>query len=353
MRTIRLTGDYDKREAQARSAGCACVWHQHMNSSGPTARYALVEVAYPTTLRELATAHAAANEYAQLLGGGLGYGSGVKVLKDGERGESIVDGNAEAFISEPLFVSNPTQAAWIAKPENQRAIAECNVRALRANYPDDALIGLSIGHVGKTSNPADRGADVVGTGLTEAAVCAGVIAHMETLLAGQEENNVKVLRGSPGRVWRLSRGTEHLWRTDEVGINAALKEGFTLEAGYAFDLLGTIPVHSLRSPNGDTLLTIDGAEIATLTANGWVDEGSIGGAGTTGAPVYRLAHGKHLHTADKSERDALLAAQWTDEGIGFYCGEPAGSDANERIAALEAKLDKVAVVARDLLAAVA
>jgi hypothetical protein len=170
---------------------------------------------------------------------------------------------------------------------------------------------------------------------------------------GKEAEDVKVLIGTPGRVWRLTRGNEHLWRNDEVGINAALKEGFTLEAGYAFDLLGGIPVHSLRSPNGDTLLSIDGTEIATLTANGWVDEGSIGGAGTTGAPVYRLAHGKHLHTADKSERDALIAQGWTDEGIGFYCGEPAGSDANERIAALEARLDKVAVFARDLLAAVA
>ena len=180
---VRLTGDYTAREAEARRRGCAMVWHQHLNSvADPRPSYTLVEVAYPTTARELKCARDAAVNYARRLGGGYGDGDGVKILKDGARGESIVDGNVEAFISEPLFASNPTQAKWVAQSANQRALAKDAVDAIKANYPDGSVIGLSIGHIGKTSNPSDRGAIVVGTGLTEAAVCTEIIAEMERLL---------------------------------------------------------------------------------------------------------------------------------------------------------------------------
>lgn len=353
-KVVRLTGDYSAREKAANAAGCACVWQQHLNSGGALPRYALMEIAAPYTARERACAKTAVDLYAALIGGGLGYGDGVNELADGARGESIIDGNVEAYISEPLFASNAEQAAWVAKRENQRRIAECNVAALKKHYPSGSVIGLSVGHIGKTSQPSDRGATVVGTGLTEADVCTNIISDMEVLLTEQEDESVKVIIGTPGRVWRLARGTEHLWRNDAASINAALNQGFALEGDSgAFDLLGSIPVHSLRSPNGDTLLSIDGSEITALTANGWQDEGSIGGAGIQGVPVYRLSHGKHMHTTDPAERAALIAQGWTDEGIGFYCGIlVAPSDQNERIAALEAKLDKAAVLARELVVAV-
>jgi len=185
---VRLTGDYTAREAEARRRGCAMVWHQHLNSvADPRPSYTLIEVAYPTTARELKCAHDAAVNYARRLGGGYGDGDGVKILKDGARGESIVDGNTEAFISEPLFASNPAQARWVAQPANQHALAKDAVDAIKANYPDGSVIGLSIGHIGKTSNPRDRGATVVGTGLTEAAVCTEIIAEMERLLVAAKE----------------------------------------------------------------------------------------------------------------------------------------------------------------------
>lgn len=184
---VRLTGDYEAREAEARRRGCAMVWHQHLNSvADPKPSYTLVEVAEPTTARELRCARAAAVNYEKLLHGGFGDGDGVKVLGDGARGESIIDNTLEAYISEPLFASNPAQAKWVAKPENQRALANAAVDAIKATYPDGSVIGLSIGHIGKTSNPRDRGASVVGTGLTEAAVCTEIIAEMERLLTAKE-----------------------------------------------------------------------------------------------------------------------------------------------------------------------
>ena len=185
---VLLTGDYSEREAEARRRGCACVWHQHLNSvADPDPSYTLVEVAYPTTARELACAVDAARNVANVMRGGLGDGDGVKVLPDGARGESIIDGNTEAFISEPLFCSNPEQARWVAVRSNQTRIAKANVDAIAKHYPDGSLIGLSIGHVGKTSNPADRGAVVVGTGLMESDVCTGIIEDMATLLTEEAD----------------------------------------------------------------------------------------------------------------------------------------------------------------------
>ena len=70
---------------------------------------------------------------------------------------------------------------------NQTRIAKANVDAIAKHYPDGSLIGLSIGHVGKTSNPADRGAVVVGTGLMESDVCTGIIEDMATLLTEEAD----------------------------------------------------------------------------------------------------------------------------------------------------------------------
>lgn len=183
-RTMILRGDYSKREYDANVAHADAVWHQHVNSFNSSAAYALVEVARPVTERELAVAKAAADGYARIFGGGLGSGDGVKVLEDGDRAEYIIDNNREAYISEPAFGSNPAQARMLADPAVQRAIAQVNVDALRAHYPDGALIALSVGHKYKTSAPNDRGCVIVGTGLMEADVNEAIIGYMAELLGG-------------------------------------------------------------------------------------------------------------------------------------------------------------------------
>ena len=156
--------------------------------------------------------------------------------------------------------------------------------------------------------------------------------------AGMEDDTVKVIIGAPGRVWRLVRGDDHRWRSDTAGINAAIAADFRFE-DKAFELHGSIPVHSLTSPAGTSLLTTDPAEVAALVASKWTDDGIIGGAGDRGAPVYRLAKGLyHMHTADSAERAALLKSGWKDEGVGFYTGVAAPDDLKAENARLTAKI---------------
>jgi hypothetical protein len=198
-RTVILKGDYSKREYDANNAGADAVWHQHINSFNAIASYGLVEVARPVTDREMAVARAAAEGYARIFGGGLGSGDGVKVLEDGDRGEYIIDGNREAYISEPAFGSNPAQAAMLARPDIQRAIAQENVDALRAHYPDGSLIALSVGHKYKTSAPNDRGCVIVGTGLMEADVNEAIIGYMDELLSGAVHTPVPTTTPPPAQ----------------------------------------------------------------------------------------------------------------------------------------------------------
>jgi peptidoglycan hydrolase-like protein with peptidoglycan-binding domain len=181
-RVINLKGDYSSREYAANTAGAAMVWHQHFNSFNDTVSYALVEIAYPVSDREMAVATEIAKGYNALIGGGLGSGDGVKVLSDGDRAEYIIDGNKEAYISEPLFVSNPLQAAWVMNPENLKAIAKVNVDVIKKYYPDGSLIALSVGHKYKVSSPNDRGAAVAGQAVMEADLNEIVINYMIEML---------------------------------------------------------------------------------------------------------------------------------------------------------------------------
>lgn len=183
---LNLTGDYSKREYDANTLGAAMVWHQHFNSFNETTSYAMVEIAEPVTDREMQVALEVAAAYNTLLGGGLGDGDGMRILKGGERAEYIIDGNKEAYISEPAFVSNPTQAAWLLVPENLRKIAEINVEAIKRHYPDGSTIALSIGHKYKTTAPNDRGAAVYGSNVTEADLNEQVITWMVEMLQNSE-----------------------------------------------------------------------------------------------------------------------------------------------------------------------
>jgi hypothetical protein len=167
--------------------------------------------------------------------------------------------------------------------------------------------------------------------------------------AGMEDDTVKVIEGAPGRVWRLMKGEDHRWRSDAAGINAAIAGGFGFE-DRAFDLHGDIPVHSLTSPAGTSLLSIDRSEIAALVAERWTDDGVIGSAGVGGAPVYRFAKGPyHMHTTSTAERAALLAWGWKDEGVGFYTGVPAPSASDPLIAAKAARYDVIASITAEPL----
>lgn len=82
-------------------------------------------------------------------------------------------------------------------------------------------------------------------------------------------------------------------------------------------------MHRLYNPNsGEHFYTSSSTEKKTLVAAGWSDEG-IGwfAPETSNTPVYRLYNentGDHHYTMDAKERDNLIRAGWNDEGTGWY-----------------------------------
>ena len=89
-------------------------------------------------------------------------------------------------------------------------------------------------------------------------------------------------------------------------------------------------MHRLYNPNsGEHFYTASAAERDAVAAAGWRYEG-VGwyAPGRGGEPVYRLYNayaGDHHYTLDAGERDALVAVGWTYEGVGWT------SDAARRV----------------------
>ncbi len=79
--------------------------------------------------------------------------------------------------------------------------------------------------------------------------------------------------------------------------------------------------------SGEHHYTADKSELDAIVAAGWVDEGVGWVAPVESAvPVYRLYNsyeplGDHHYTTDRDEYDAAVAAGWTGEGIGWYSDE--------------------------------
>ena len=87
----------------------------------------------------------------------------------------------------------------------------------------------------------------------------------------------------------------------------------------------TTPVFSLRNATtGDRIYTTDSNERDSLVAAGYTSNGVAFNAATAGSSattaVFRLRSGSgaHLYTTTASERDKVLALGWTLEGTAFY-----------------------------------
>lgn len=92
----------------------------------------------------------------------------------------------------------------------------------------------------------------------------------------------------------------------------------------ASPLPGQIPVYQLKTGSGGSFLTVNQNEYAALKGAGWTDQGiafyaNPAGA-NTGYTVWRLYNsstGAHLWTADGNEFSRLLGQGYSDEGIAF------------------------------------
>ena len=155
---VFLTGDYatrvKPRQIQARSEGCALTIDFHFNSNGATAIGS--EVYFKDgDAKSKAFAKAVIDVFR-----GLNlpdHGDPLKPAGD-SRAAFILAYGGTAVLLEPLFISNPTQAAWIRDASNLASLGQGIARAIKANTSAGDKIGLSIGHLGKDSAPDDRGA---------------------------------------------------------------------------------------------------------------------------------------------------------------------------------------------------
>lgn len=153
-----LTGDYavrgQPRQLQAQIERCALTIDFHFNSNGSGALGG--EVYFKD-------GDSKAKDFAKAVIDvfrGLNLPDHGDPLKPagGSRAAFIQAYAGPAVLLEPLFISNPTQAAWIRDPANLAALGQGIARAIKAKTSSGDKIGLSIGHLGKDSAPNDRGA---------------------------------------------------------------------------------------------------------------------------------------------------------------------------------------------------
>ena len=153
-----LTGDYatrmKPRQIQAKSEKCALTIDFHFNSNGSTAIGS--EVYFKdgdSKSRDFAKAVIDVFRALNL----PDHGDPLKPASEG-RAAFILAYDCPAVLIEPLFISNPTQAAWIRDANNLASLGQGIARAIKLKTTAGDKIGLSVGHFGKDSAPDDRGA---------------------------------------------------------------------------------------------------------------------------------------------------------------------------------------------------
>lgn len=162
-------GDYSSRQRQANHDGAVAYVEQHFNSSvDPQSNCSLAIVATNAseTSKKWATLYAKLvdqefTEVPKVCGlNGLRVGG-----YDGRGNGNLSRTNMPAILCEPLFASNPVHADIIRSDEGQLRLAQCLVQSITQIFPNGGLIGMSIGHKYKSSNPNDRGAYLAGGGM--------------------------------------------------------------------------------------------------------------------------------------------------------------------------------------------
>ena len=179
---IRPTGDYYPRQAWARQKGCALYLEQHFNAAtSPAVDGSLAVVG------ARAESYALGLEYARRAAEVCPHGrlwQGSLPVQVGGRGSGNVDGTwtgCPGALLEPGFVSCPSFDAWAGSEEGLASLAGLIVHVVRGALPRGGVVALSVGHLGRSSHPLDRGAPRVGGGW-EADLALCVVDLAEHLL---------------------------------------------------------------------------------------------------------------------------------------------------------------------------
>ena len=156
-----LKGDYvgkHERQAQATAANCKVAIEFHFNSNGKKATGG--ETWYKPG--DVFSKNLAADILTRYGNVGLSpHGSGLNAATTDTRAGWLPFYQCDAVLLEPLFVSNLQQAQWIHDAANVDALAAEIVAAIGTATSAQDIIGLSIGHRFKHSNPTDQGSSCV------------------------------------------------------------------------------------------------------------------------------------------------------------------------------------------------
>ena len=140
--------------------------------------------------------------------------------------------------------------------------------------------------------------------------------------AGDAGNGAKVpLYRASNAAGNLHDYTTNAAEQNANGFHAEGTTGYILSSQGA----GTVPLYRMTGGNGDTLLTIDGNERASMQAHGYRDAGIAGYVSSSQAsgtqPLYRLVNSNgsaHFYTTSASERQQFLSQGWKDEAnVGY------------------------------------
>jgi hypothetical protein len=202
------TGDYPARQRAANRDACIAYVEHHFNATaGAGGNYACVVVGSNASNTSRNWARWYARTVSDSFGIGLGGEQGVLVGGYSGRGDGNVKfTNMPAILVEPLFASNPQHAAWIHSEAGQDRLAQILADSVQRCFPQGGRVAFSVGHKYKTSNPADRGADVYGGG-TEADYAEVVLHKAKAILEA-------IVQPAAARPFSVRIGNREVWRYD-------------------------------------------------------------------------------------------------------------------------------------------
>jgi len=191
-------------------------------------------------------------------------------------------------------------------------------------------------------NAFRRLAPIAGTLVLTACVADEEAQPLDPNASDHAESAVSACAAAPTSVYHRVNPTTSasLYTTSaSEATNAGAKYGFTDDRGTPFYVAaapttGYLPVYRLyNGVTGDFFWTIDESErFAAKSTYGYADQGINFYASKTAqtclVPIYRYVNAslkKHRFAVTTSQRDALAAAGWTNEGIHLYAAPEAST----------------------------
>ena len=168
-------GDYRQRQEAANKWGADLYFEQHFNALAYDDPDTQKDNPILTIVANNASGTSIlwANNYSSLVNSTFpqlhmikAYGNGINLdgvvkRKYKERGDfNLRFTDMPAILGEPLFLSDPMSAKLAMDHKMQYDLARCLVDSIVRVLPQGGKIALSIGHMGKTSSPFDRGAPI-------------------------------------------------------------------------------------------------------------------------------------------------------------------------------------------------